>query len=47
MGVDAFEKALDEYYSLRGWDTEGVPSEKTLTELNIDVRLPVAPDGRG
>jgi len=27
------------YYSLRGWDKNGVPTEAKLTELGIDVRL--------
>ena len=30
-----FEKALDEYYNLRGWDDDGVPTEGKLRELGL------------
>jgi aldehyde:ferredoxin oxidoreductase len=30
-----FEKALDEYYQLRGWDENGVPTREKLKELGI------------
>ncbi len=30
-----FEKALDEYYCLRGWDENGVPTQEKLKELNL------------
>jgi aldehyde:ferredoxin oxidoreductase len=30
-----FEAMLDEYYAVRGWDPEGVPTEARLTELGI------------
>ena len=30
-----FEKALDEYYHLRGWSDEGVPFEEKLRELGL------------
>jgi aldehyde:ferredoxin oxidoreductase len=30
-----FESMLDEYYSLRGWDSEGVPEKRKLEELGI------------
>jgi aldehyde:ferredoxin oxidoreductase len=39
LGAAEFQAALDEYYRLRGWDAEGVPSEETLTRLSVDVRL--------
>ncbi len=39
IGERAFAAALQEYYTLRGWDEHGVPSEAKLTELGIDVRL--------
>jgi len=32
---DRFEAMLDEYYSLRGWDSDGIPEERTLEELGI------------
>lgn len=33
---DKFEQALDEYYTLRGWDTDGIPSREKLAELGLD-----------
>ena len=32
-----FDKALDEYYGLRGWDENGVPTEEKLRELGLSV----------
>jgi len=32
-----FEAMLSEYYSLRGWDEEGKPTEETLARLQIEV----------
>ena len=26
---------LDEYYEVRGWDAEGVPTEETLRRLGV------------
>jgi aldehyde:ferredoxin oxidoreductase len=35
-----FDKMLSEYYELRGWDTNGIPSETTLRTLGLgDVSL--------
>ncbi len=31
----AFQKALQEYYAVRGWDEKGVPTPKTLERLGI------------
>ncbi|MFX1254626.1 MAG: aldehyde ferredoxin oxidoreductase family protein [Promethearchaeota archaeon] len=31
-----FEKMLDEYYALHGWNNDGVPTEVTLQKLGID-----------
>ncbi len=39
IGQEAFERALDEYYGLRGWDADGVPREETLSALAVDVRV--------
>ena len=39
VGAEEFRAALDEYYRLRGWDAEGVPTEETLAKLSLDVRL--------
>ncbi|MCL5773349.1 MAG: aldehyde ferredoxin oxidoreductase family protein [Firmicutes bacterium] len=33
--LEDYEKMLSEYYSLRGWDNEGVPSKEKLEELGI------------
>ena len=32
---DEFEKSLDEYYHLRGWDENGVPTAEKLKELEL------------
>jgi aldehyde:ferredoxin oxidoreductase len=32
-----FEKMLDEYYSIRGWDHDGKPTEATLDRLGIEA----------
>jgi aldehyde:ferredoxin oxidoreductase len=32
---DDIEKLLDDYYEERGWDKNGVPTEKTLAELQL------------
>ncbi len=36
---EAFQALLDRYYTLHGWDCEGIPSEETLQRLGIDLRL--------
>ena len=35
MEEEKFEAMLDEYYSLRGWNSEGIPGEEKLKELGI------------
>jgi aldehyde:ferredoxin oxidoreductase len=30
-----FDQMVDEYYELRGWDTEGVPTQKAFKDLNL------------
>ncbi|HIQ13129.1 MAG TPA: aldehyde ferredoxin oxidoreductase [Thermoprotei archaeon] len=35
IGVDNFNKMLDEYYRLRGWNKDGVPLKKTLRRLRL------------
>jgi aldehyde:ferredoxin oxidoreductase len=42
IGTERFSQTMSEYYSLRGWDDDAVPTEDKLRELDIDVRLPVA-----
>ncbi|RPI26840.1 MAG: hypothetical protein EHM52_06155, partial [Actinomycetota bacterium] len=39
VGEDRFNAMMAEYYTQRGWDASGVPSEAKLSELGIDVRL--------
>jgi aldehyde:ferredoxin oxidoreductase len=43
---DRFEATLDEYYSRRGWSSEGVPTRETLERLGlieaVDSATPVA-----
>lgn len=36
IGVGNFEKMLDEYYHLRGWDRNGIPTAKKLKELELE-----------
>ena len=38
IGEAPFRAALKEYYELRGWDENGVPSKAKLEELGIDWR---------
>jgi aldehyde:ferredoxin oxidoreductase len=33
---DDFEKCLDKYYELRGWNSEGVPTQETIKELGLN-----------
>jgi len=43
---DKFEKMLDEYYRLRGWNSDGVPTERKLKELGLaDVAASLASCG--
>ena len=39
VGEDVFAERMKQYYEMRGWDENGVPSEAKLAELDIDVRL--------
>jgi aldehyde:ferredoxin oxidoreductase len=39
IGEEAFWDVLQEYYRLRGWDENGVPTEARLAEVGVDVRL--------
>jgi aldehyde:ferredoxin oxidoreductase len=39
IGEQGFKDGLQEYYRLRGWDENGVPTEAKLAELGVDVRL--------
>ena len=33
---DKLDKMLDEYYALRGWDSDGKPTVETLRGLGLD-----------
>ncbi len=33
---EAFDKMLDEYYRLHGWDGNGVPKKETIRRLGLD-----------
>ena len=35
IGAEAFRESLDEYYRLRGWDADGVPTRDTLSRLSL------------
>ncbi|MEF8757449.1 MAG: aldehyde ferredoxin oxidoreductase C-terminal domain-containing protein, partial [Halobacteriales archaeon] len=35
IDCDAYERELDRYYAVRGWDTEGTPLRETLNELDL------------
>jgi len=35
LGRDKFEKMLDDYYALRGWDKNGIPKKGTLRRLKL------------
>ncbi len=39
---DKFEALLDEYYRLRGWDREGVPTPEKLRALGLERYAPLA-----
>ena len=36
-------KALDEYYKLRNWDTNGIPTKKALLEVDLEEYLELLP----
>ena len=36
LDPEKFDKMLDEYYQLMGWDSMGIPTESTLTALGLD-----------
>ena len=37
LTVEKVERMLDEYYALRGWDENGIPTEKKLRELGLET----------
>ena len=40
----AFDKMLDDYYKLRGWDQNGIPTEETLENLGLEEFIPLLPN---
>jgi len=36
IAPEEYDKALDDYYKIRGWTREGYPSEETITRLKLD-----------
>jgi len=39
----AFDRMLDDYYKLRGWDENGIPTANTLEELGLKDYIPMLP----
>ncbi len=35
VSEEEYEKALDEYYTLRGWENNGIPKSETIRRLNL------------
>jgi aldehyde:ferredoxin oxidoreductase len=35
VSVESFETMLNDYYSLRGWDSQGIPTKEKLDSLGI------------
>ena len=33
--MDKYEKLLSSYYEKRGWDERGIPTKKTMKELDL------------
>ena len=36
ISEDDFDRLLEEYYALHGWDTDGIPKKDTLTNLGLE-----------
>ncbi|MCK4636397.1 MAG: aldehyde ferredoxin oxidoreductase family protein [Methanomicrobia archaeon] len=36
IDLDRWDKMLDRYYALHGWDTRGIPTKKTLDKLGLE-----------
>jgi aldehyde:ferredoxin oxidoreductase len=39
IGKENFEKMLDQYYEMRGWDATGIPTKEKLKELGLEGYL--------
>ena len=44
ISKDEFTAALDEYYRLAGWTSDGIPTIKTLTKLDLEWAVEYLPD---
>ncbi|MFZ8807835.1 MAG: aldehyde ferredoxin oxidoreductase family protein [Pyrobaculum sp.] len=40
LDYDGYNKLLDYYYEIRGWDRNGVPTRETLRKLGLDYVVP-------
>ncbi|MEG1972874.1 MAG: aldehyde ferredoxin oxidoreductase C-terminal domain-containing protein, partial [Oscillospiraceae bacterium] len=38
-----FDSMLDDYYKLRGWDKNGIPTKEILKELDLEEYIPLIP----
>lgn len=38
-----FDRMLDDYYKLRGWDENGIPKAETLKQLDLEEYIPLLP----
>lgn len=38
-----FDKMLNDYYKLRGWDENGIPTKETLEKLGLEDYIPLLP----
>ena len=47
LDPEKFNKLLDEYYRLRGWDSRGIPTASTLSALGLDdIAEELSPKGK-
>jgi aldehyde:ferredoxin oxidoreductase len=37
IDLDEYERALDEYYEIRGWNKDGSPRQETIQRLGLDA----------
>jgi len=44
ISPDVFDALLDEYYDLRGWDRDGIPTLATLERLELQEMAGVVED---
>jgi len=47
IDMDGINALLDEYYELRGWDNNGIPTTAKLRELGLDFLIPDMEAARG